>query len=141
MKNKRTKNIILTVVGLLLMTAGVVAVKCFDLGNIAAPYVSIGLGCGIFGQGLGELITLRSEKGHPEITRQREIEEHDERNIALRDKAQARAYRTAKMIFGSLPVAFALMNVELRVVLLLVAAYLYVCGCSIYYSAKYRKEM
>ena len=44
-------------------------------------------------------------------------------------------------VFGILFFAFSLMNVELRVILLLVAAYMYICGCSVYYNVKYRKEM
>ena len=140
MKNK-TKSTVLTVVGLLVLAAGLVTVKMYEFGTQAAPYLCIGLGCGVFGQGLGELLTRRSEKGHPELARQREIEENDERNIALRDKAQAKAYRIMLPVFGALFFAFGLMQVELRVILLLVAAYLYICACSVYYSVKYRKEM
>lgn len=140
MKNK-TKSTVLTLIGLLVLAAGLVTVKMYELGTQAAPYLCIGLGCGVFGQGLGELLTRRSEKGHPELARQREIEENDERNIALRDKAQAKAYRIMLPVFGALFFAFGLMQVELRVILLLVAAYLYICACSVYYSVKYRKEM
>lgn len=140
MKNK-TKSTVLTLIGLLVLAAGLVTVKMYELGTQTAPYLCIGLGCGVFGQGLGELLTRRSEKGHPELARQREIEENDERNIALRDKAQAKAYRIMLPVFGALFFAFGLMQVELRVILLLVAAYLYICGCSVYYSVKYRKEM
>ena len=140
MKNK-TKSTVLTVIGLLVLAAGLVTVKMYELGTQTAPYLCIGLGCGVFGQGLGELLTRRSEKGHPELARQREIEENDERNIALRDKAQAKAYRIMLPVFGALFFAFGLMQVELRVILLLVAAYLYICACSVYYSVKYRKEM
>ena len=140
MKNK-TKSTVLTLIGLLVLAAGLVTVKMYELGTQTAPYLCIGLGCGVFGQGLGELLTRRSEKGHPELARQREIEENDERNIALRDKAQAKAYRIMLPVFGALFFAFGLMQVELRVILLLVAAYLYICACSVYYSVKYRKEM
>lgn len=141
MKNNNVKSTIVTVIGLIIFVAGLLAVKHFDLGNQTAPYLCIGLGCGVFGQGLGELITRRSEKRHPEIARQREIEKNDERNIALRDRAQAKAYRMMIPVFGALFLAFALMNVELRVILLLVAAYLYICGCSVYYNIRYGKEM
>lgn len=141
MKNNNVKSTIVTVIGLIIFVAGLLAVKHFNLGNQTAPYLCIGLGCGVFGQGLGELITRRSEKRHPEIARQREIEKNDERNIALRDRAQAKAYRMMIPVFGALFLAFALMNVELRVILLLVAAYLYICGCSVYYNIRYGKEM
>lgn len=141
MKKNKVKSTILTAVGLLVLIAGLLAVTLFDLGNQSAPYLCVGLGCGVFGQGLGELITRWSEKRNPEAARKREIEENDERNIALRDRAQAKAYRIMLPVFGALFLAFGLMNVELKVILLLVAAYLYICGCSVYYNAKYRKEM
>ena len=141
MKNSKVKSTIITLLGLLVLAAGLLAVKFLDLGSLTAPYLCIGLGCGVFGQGLGESIARRSEKKYPEIARQRKIEENDERNIALRDRAQAKAYRIMIPVFGALFLAFALMNVELKVILLLVAAYLYICGCSVFYSVKYRKEM
>ena len=141
MKNNKVKSTAITVLGLLVLVAGLLAVKIFDFGSQAAPYLCIGLGCGVFGQGLGELFTRWGEKKHPEIARQRKIEENDERNVALRDRAEAKAYRIMIPVFGALFLAFGLMNVELRVILLLVAAYLYICGCSVYYSIKYRKEM
>lgn len=140
MKNNG-KSTVITVIGFLVLAAGILALKHFDLGSESAPYLCIGLGCGVFGQGLGELLTRRSDKKHPEAARRRRIEENDERNIALRDRAQAQAFRIMLPVFGALFLVFGLMEVELRVILLLVAAYLYICGCSVYYSAKYRKEM
>ena len=126
---------------MLLCTAGLLIIKRFDMGSQAALYVCVGLGCGVFGQGLGELLTRRREKENPEAARQREIEENDERNIVLRDRAQASTFRVMIPVFGTLFLALALMETELRVVLLLVAAYIYICGCSVWYSVKYRKEM
>ena len=141
MKHNNVKSTVMTVLGLIVLVVGLLAAKRLDLGSQTAPYLCVGLGCGVFGQGFGELITRWSEKSHPEAARQREIEENDERNIALRDRAQAKAYRIMIPVFGALFLAFGLMQVELRVILLLVAAYLYICSCSVYYSVKYRKEM
>ena len=139
--NKNMKSVLFTVLGALLCAAGILTVKRFDLGSQSAPYVCLGLGCGVFGQGLGEHLTRRREKKNPEAARQREIEENDERNIVLRDRAQASTFRVMILVFGALFLALALMETELRVVLLLVAAYIYICGCSVWYSVKYRKEM
>jgi len=44
-------------------------------------------------------------------------------------------------VFGALFFAFGLMDAEICVVLLLLAAYLFICGCSVYYRCKYEKEM
>ena len=85
--NKNMKPVLFTVLGVLLCAAGILTVKRFDLGGQAAPYVCIGIGCGVFGQGLGEILSRRNEKNNPEAARQREVEENDERNIAIRDRA------------------------------------------------------
>ena len=140
-KNNKVKSTIFTVIGLLVLAAGLLSLMLFDAAGMTAPYLCIGLGCGLFGHGIGELATLRSEKKYPEAARRREIEENDERNIAVRDRSQAKAYRIMMPVFGALLLAFALMNVDLRCTLLLAAAYLYVCGCKVFYSVKYGKEM
>lgn len=140
MNNNMVKSKVITVIGLILLVGGLIAIKLMGP-DTTIPYLLIGLGCGAFGQGLGEVITYRSEKSHPEIARKREIEESDERNIMLRDRAQAKAYRIMIVVFGALFLTFGLMKVEPKVIVLLVISYLGICGCSIFYSVKYRKEM
>lgn len=44
-------------------------------------------------------------------------------------------------VFGALMFTFALMDADLVVIVLLVAAYLFVQGSAIYYRQKYEKEM
>ena len=44
-------------------------------------------------------------------------------------------------VFGALMVSLGLMSVDVKVILLLVFAYLFVVGSSIYYLEKYSKEM
>ena len=47
MKDK-TKSTVLTVIGLLVLAAGLVTVKMYALGTQTAPYLCIGLGCGVY---------------------------------------------------------------------------------------------
>lgn len=103
--------------------------------------VLIGLGCGAFGHGLGDLLSQRALKDAPELARRLEIEATDERNVALANAAKAKAFDQMLYIFGALMLAFVLMQIELAAILLLVAAYLFIVGCSIYYRSKYEKEM
>lgn len=42
---------------------------------------------------------------------------------------------------GALMVALALMGTDMKVILLLVAAYLFVAGSMVYYLCRYQKEM
>lgn len=45
------------------------------------------------------------------------------------------------LVFGALMVSFVLMKIDLRAIILLVFAYLFVVECRIYYRYKYDKEM
>jgi hypothetical protein len=107
----------------------------------ALPYVCIGLGCGIFGHGMGEIISRRAVKNHPDIKKQIQIDKQDERNVTIGNRAKAKAYDMMIFIFGALMLAFALMGIDTAAVLLLVIAYLFVVGYGIYYRCKFDKEM
>ena len=56
-------------------------------------------------------------------------------------KAKGKAFDMMTYIFGALMVSFALMDVDMTPLLLLVFAYLFVHGFSIYYRMKFDKEM
>ncbi len=131
--------IILTIIGLALIVVGLDLVRSHS--DATLPYLCIGVGCGVFGHGLGELFRCLAAKRAPEAAKQEEILANDERNIAIQNRADAKAYHSMVYIFGALMIAFALMNVEMRVIILLVLAYLFVCGISIFYRIKYYKEM
>lgn len=143
MKNNKM-DYILTSAGLILLAAGLYLVKTLaDPQGImrALPYVCVGIGCGIFGHGMGNTISRRAIKNHPDIQKQMEIDKNDERNIAIANHAKAKAYDMMTFVFGSLMLAFALMGVDMVVVLLLVFAYLFVEFYGIYYRIKFDKEM
>ena len=55
----------------------------------AVPFLCLGVGCGLFGGGTGELLAVQAMKKHPELQKQNEIAERDERNVAIRSRAQA----------------------------------------------------
>lgn len=142
MKNKT--NYLLTLIGIVLLGVGLYLIKTQNAMEglmLTLPYVCVGLGCGIFGHGMGNFISSRTLKNHPDERKQLEIEQKDERNIAIANRAKAKAYDIMTFIFGALMISFALMGIELAAVLLLVFAYLLVHGFGIYYRLKYEKEM
>ncbi len=102
------------------------------------PYYCIGIGCGAFGHGVGELIALKAAGN---LQKQIEIEKKDERNVTISNYAKGKAFDAMIYIFGALIVSFGLMSLDLYVILPLVFAYLLVAGISIYYRCKYDKEM
>ena len=143
MKNKNV-NDLTAVVGLLLLATGLILLKAIANPQgilLVVPYVCIGLGCGAFGHGVGDIVNNRVAKNNPQLQKQMEIDKNDERNIAIANQAKAKAYDIMLYVFGALMVAFALMSVDMVIVLLLVAAYLFVVGFFIYYLNKYHKEM
>ena len=141
---KNVINTLTLVVGLALLGAGLYLVKTVFAPTgvmLALPYVFIGLGCGMFGQGVSGFVNRAVLKKNPEIAKQQEIEQKDERNQEIANRAKAKAYDAMIYVFGAVMVAFALMGMDFVPVLLLVAAYLYVVGVSIYYRFKLEKEL
>lgn len=129
--------ILLLALGLILLKTGAMAEGALR----ALPYICIGLGCGIFGQGMGNIIGSRALKNDPDRMKQIEVEQKDERNVAIANRAKAKAYDMMIFVFGALLVTFALMNVDLFVILLLAFTYLFIVFYSVYFRAKYEKEM
>ena len=141
---KKSMPYITTVAGAALLVFGLVGVKTFGdaQGFMAAlPYVCIGLGCGALGGGIGEIANRRVLKGDPELARHMEIEKNDERNLSIANRAKGRAFDVMIPLFGALMLSFALMGIGMIPILMLVAAYLFVCGCGVYYRVRYEKEM
>lgn len=136
----KAKYWIISLLGLAAVVAGFILVR-MGAGIAPLPYVLLGVGCGAFGWGAGELLKRRAVEGDPEIEKRLRIEQQDERNRTIADRAKARAYDAALYIFSALMLCFALMQVELAVILLLVGAYLLVVGISIYYYVKYNREL
>ena len=141
---KQGMQTVLGVLGFALLTAGLYLAKTTDAATgimRALPYVMIGIGCGLFGQGMGGVIERSILRKHPEIAKQKEIEVKDERNQEISNRAKAKAYDVMVFVFGALMVSFALMNVDLAVLLMLVFAYLFVVGSGLYHRIKLDKEL
>lgn len=142
--NKNAKCTIVTLIGILLTVLGFFLVKKTDTteGIMATlPYICIGLGCGAFGHGMGNLLSNRAYKGDPALEKKMEIERLDERNIMIGNAAKAKAFDIMIYVFGALMLSLGLMNKDLTTILLIVFAYLFVIGCGIYYRMKFDKIM
>lgn len=144
MKKNNYKDYLIAALGLILLICGLVIIKKVSEPQgimRALPYIFIGIGCGAFGQGMGQIISYRVVKNNPDILKQIEIEKKDERNIAITNYAKAKAYDMMIYVFGALMVCFALMGVEFIEVILLVCAYLFVIFYGVYCRSKYEKEI
>lgn len=142
--SKKSAGWLTTIIGIIILVGGNLIVKKLNLPEgvlDALPYICIGIGCGLFGHGMGNLITEKTYKDNPDARVQMEIELNDERNIMITNKAKAKAYDLMIFVFGAMLIGLALMNIDMAVILLLVFAYLFVIGYAIYYRCKYEKQM
>ena len=78
-------------------------------------------------------------KESPDVYRQMQINEHDERNVMIQNAAKARAFDVMQMIFLILIITVGLME-ELTVALLMVICYLSILGLAVYYRKKMEKD-
>ena len=141
---KHTLQTVLGILGLAMLAFGLYLAKTSTATAgilLTLPYVLVGIGCGLFGQGMGGVIERSVLKKHPELIKQKEIEVNDERNQQISNRAKAKAYDVMVFVYGAMMVALALMNVDLTVVLLVVFAYLFVVGSGVYYRVKFEKQL
>lgn len=141
---KSNSNYFTVIFGFLLLCLGLYLMRT----NIEAqgfmrilPFVFVGVGSGIWGHGMGELISQKALKKNPDLEKKIEIEKNDERNIVIGNLAKAKAYDMMIYLFAVLMIVFTLMGINLTAILLLVFAYLFVIGYGIYYRYKFDKEM
>lgn len=142
--NKKLINYFIAIIGIMLLACGLILIKLIHTPQgilTTLPYICIGIGCGIFGHGIGNIINSRIMYNNPDVKKQMEIEQKDERNISIQNSAKAKAYDMMIFVFGALMISLALMNVDMMVILMLVTSYLFVVGYSVYCRIKYDKEM
>lgn len=133
-----------TGVGILIFITGLLLLKLVSEPEgmmRALPYLCIGIGCGMLGRGISLIVSGNIMDKNPEIKKQKQIEEQDERNVMLSAMAAAKAYRMATYVFDVLLLSYALMGVELLPILMLVAGYLFVIGYGIWCRVKIEKTM
>ena len=67
--------------------------------------------------------------------------EKDERNIAIENRAKAKAFDVTGIIFGILIISYWVLKNNLIILLLAIMAYIAVCIVYMAYLSKYHKEM
>lgn len=135
---------LLIIAGVGLLAGGLYFIKTIEdpQGLLRAlPYICFGLGCSIFGHGMGEIIIRHAMMNNPAAAKQLEIDQKDERNLAIANRAKAKTYDMIIFMFGALIFSFSLTGTDVIVILLLVFAYLFILGYNSYYRFKYYKEM
>lgn len=104
------------------------------------PYICVGVGCGIFGYGLGDILNLMARKKYPEMAKQFDIEEKDERNVMISNEAKAKGYTMMVYVFSALLLIYIFMSASLTIILPFIAAYLFVMFYVLYQRFKLEKK-
>lgn len=141
---KKNLSLSISLIGIVVIAGGILLLKNFENPNefmLTLSYICIGVGCGVFGHGMGNFVTIKTIQNNPEIKKQMDIARKDERNIAISNRAKAKAYDLMTYSFGALLLIFTLMGVDLIPLLLLVFIYLFIQIYAIYYRMKFDKEM
>ncbi|MFA5605469.1 MAG: hypothetical protein WC970_06360, partial [Dehalococcoidales bacterium] len=104
--------------------------------------ICIGVGAGLIGMFVANLIILRIETKHPQAFVQKKIEEKDERNRMIWDKTRAKANTIIMMaVMPILTLVFVLIDTELYVILAMVGLILLNAGLYIGYSNYYNNRL
>ena len=135
---KRKGSMVIAMAGVAVVVLGLFLMK--RLGNVPLPGILIGLGAGALGCGLSGVLTERLSRKYPDMAG-KTVEQQDERNVAINNRAKARAYDLMVYVFGALMITFALMNADITMILLLIGAYFIVVACRIGFGAHYNKTM
>lgn len=141
---KSIKDYFFTVLGLVILGVSLYLIKSVPDPQgimLRLPSVLIGIGSGLFGVGIGNLISHKVMKNNPKLQKQHTINQNDERNVTINNLAKAKAFDLMTFMLGALMLSFAIMGTEMTSTLLLVGAYLFIHGYKIYYSYAYNKQM
>ena len=145
---KKNKNVIkewfLTFVGIGLVVVGFLLHKyslSTDKMIVTIPYIFIGVGCGIFGHFMDNLIKYFSTKNHKELERQIQIDKNDERNILIAEKSKAKAYDLMIYLFVSILIILSLMGVDKLAIIMIVSIYLSIQIYALYWRSKFESKM
>ena len=91
--NKKLINYFIAIIGVILLACGLILIKLIHTPEgilTTLPYICVGIGCGMFGHGTGNIINSRIMYNNSNFKKQMEIEQKDERNIAIKNSAKAK---------------------------------------------------
>jgi hypothetical protein len=142
MKNSKTTSLICLIIGIILVIFCIIG-KCLEIFETYKSLfgVMLGLGSGLLGGSIGSLINIYLLAKDPNLKRKKEIEENDERNVYISNKAKSKAFNTMEYIYPLAIFIGILLDVDFIVTIIMLIAYLSIYVIYIYYSNKYIKEM
>lgn len=139
MKGRKTLYLALVITGLCLVAAALILRRADIPDNVGGALM--GSGSGLAAMGLAQLLTLRAERKDPVQARKKEIEVHDERNVAIRRRAKALSGDTlqwAVLAAAWVSIGF---GAPLWVTLAAVVVFVLKSALEVYLIVRYQREM
>lgn len=137
----KKNNYLMLMLGIGMFVAGLLLIKNDQLESLLIPYLLIGFGAGLFGNGFSDLIVTQVMKKNPELAKEDRINREDERNQLISARSKEKAFDMATYLLGALMLAYALMKENLAIVLSLVAVYLFIQFYALYWRFRLEKEL
>ncbi len=141
---KVDRYVLLSVVGFAFFAVGLALIKILpdvDTSLKTLLYLCVGIGLSILSSNLGTVIMNIMIRKNPQDAKKMEIDEKDERNQSISNKAKAQTYDLMIILYFAILLAFSLMRVDLYVLLTLAAAYLFSLVTNSYYRVRYHQKM
>lgn len=140
---KRSGYIFISIIGLILILCGGYIVKSgrYSEGLELVAYLSIGLGTGVLGSGIGGYLKEAAISRDPEFAKRQRIEENDERNVSIVKEAKSKAFTLMNFLYGAMFLAFSIMKADMKYILIMVGIYLIVNIYAVLVANKLRREM
>lgn len=96
------------------------------------PFVLNGFGAGIIGVGVANIIRKRMFDNNPQKAKQYEINENDERNIRIREKAGYATWYTTLLIMSAITMTFLILDYKVACFISLGAMFIHVISLFVY---------
>lgn len=137
-------SMISTILGIILMALGLYFFKTSLITKTYVEvlvYIALALGTVIFGQGMSNLMQRQVLNGDQEVSKDLEINKKDERNITIMNHSKAKAFDCMAFIILALILIFAWLNVDFKVLALLIFSYIFTLIYALIQRKKYERKL
>ncbi|MGG6313565.1 hypothetical protein [Paenibacillus macerans] len=137
-KNRAVLQTVLLLLGMIVLAVGLAGIS-----GMTRTWAGLctGVGAGLIGMNVANLIIGAYYRNHPEVQKQSDIEAKDERNVTITNKAKAKAFDLTLKVLIIVPFLLILADSPLWMTLAAVGVYLFGFGAQIYFMMRYGKEM
>lgn len=135
---KRSFYITFIVIGIILGIAGFL-IQAEELKAVSG--IMIGVGAGLVGKNISNLVLKRYQESHPEMQKLSRIEMQDERNQQIRWRSKARSGDIIQWFIIGLAFVMILLDLPLWLTGLTIGIYVLRYILEIVYISRYQKEM